>query len=71
LIALASEEESAMTNISRPESPKPAPKDGAEKQRLDRELEEALEDTFPASDPVAISEPAAPEPTGKPKPKKR
>jgi hypothetical protein len=33
-----------------------------EKERLERELEEGLEDTFPASDPVAVSEPAAPEP---------
>jgi hypothetical protein len=30
-----------------------------EKQRrLDRQLDEALEETFPASDPVAISQPA-------------
>lgn len=30
-----------------------------DKQRLERELEEGLEDTFPASDPVAVTEPAA------------
>ena len=31
----------------------------AEKQRkLDRRLDEALEETFPGSDPVAISQPA-------------
>jgi nicotinate phosphoribosyltransferase len=29
-----------------------------DKQRLERELEEGLEDTFPASDPVAVTEPA-------------
>lgn len=28
------------------------------KQELERELEEGLEDTFPASDPVAITEPS-------------
>jgi len=28
------------------------------KKELDRELEEGLEDTFPASDPVAVTEPA-------------
>lgn len=49
------------------DTPKSDPKDIKEKERLERELEEGLEDTFPASDPVAVSEPAAPEP----KPKKR
>jgi hypothetical protein len=47
--------------------PKSDAKDESEKQRLERELEEGLEGTFPASDPVAVSEPAAPEPP----PKKR
>jgi hypothetical protein len=28
------------------------------KKKLDERLEEALEDTFPASDPVAVTEPA-------------
>jgi len=28
------------------------------KERLERDLEEGLEDTFPASDPVAVTEPA-------------
>jgi hypothetical protein len=27
-------------------------------RKLDRQLDEALEETFPASDPVAISQPA-------------
>lgn len=31
------------------------------KEKLDRALEEGLEETFPASDPVAITEPAPPE----------
>jgi nicotinate phosphoribosyltransferase len=46
---------------SKPKSEKP--KSGGktlkpEKERLERELEEGLEETFPASDPVAVSEPA-------------
>jgi hypothetical protein len=28
------------------------------KEELERDLEEGLEDTFPASDPVAVTEPA-------------
>jgi nicotinate phosphoribosyltransferase len=28
------------------------------KEKLERELETGLEDTFPASDPVAVTEPA-------------
>ena len=31
------------------------------KEKLDRELEEGLEDTFPASDPVSVTEPAPPD----------
>lgn len=30
----------------------------AEKQRLDDELEEGLEETFPGSDPVSVSQPS-------------
>ena len=29
----------------------------AEKRRLDRALEEGLEETFPASDPVSVTQP--------------
>jgi nicotinate phosphoribosyltransferase len=32
-----------------------------EKERLERQLEEGLEETFPASDPVAVTEPAPPD----------
>ena len=32
--------------------------DDSNKRKLDRILEEALEDTFPASDPVSVTEPA-------------
>ena len=38
---------------------KPQKKTGkADKKKLERELEEGLEETFPASDPVAVTEPA-------------
>lgn len=30
----------------------------SEKKALERELEEGLEETFPASDPVSVTEPA-------------
>ena len=37
------------------------PKDakGAEKRRLDAALEEGLEETFPGSDPVNVTQPAS------------
>jgi hypothetical protein len=31
---------------------------GAEKRRLEEELEEGLEETFPGSDPVSVTQPA-------------
>jgi hypothetical protein len=37
-------------------------KEKSEKEKLDKKLDEALEDTFPDSDPVAISEPAPADP---------
>ena len=36
---------------------KKAARKKAVKQRLERELEEGLEETFPGSDPVAVTEP--------------
>jgi hypothetical protein len=36
---------------------KPEPADDERKKQLERELEEGLEDTFPASDPPAVTEP--------------
>jgi nicotinate phosphoribosyltransferase len=48
-----------MTGKSSSEKPKAkADKKNDRKQVQERELEEGLEDTFPASDPVAITEPA-------------
>ena len=45
--------------------------DVTEKQReeLDRKLDEALQDTFPSSDPPALSQPAKNSPAGDPKTK--
>jgi hypothetical protein len=47
------------------------PKDAAQKAKVEANLDEALADTFPASDPPAMTEPAAgPRPTRKaPKPR--
>jgi nicotinate phosphoribosyltransferase len=47
---------------AKPKSEKP--KSGKEqiKDRLERELEEGLEETFPGSDPVAVTEPAVEKP---------
>ncbi len=42
---------------SSPKSAKSAKETEAEKRRLDDELNEALEDTFPASDPVKLTQP--------------
>lgn len=44
---------------------KPAPQD--DKSILDEKLDRALEDTFPASDPVAITVPAPAEKDDKPR----
>jgi hypothetical protein len=50
----ATNEEGSMTG------PHSDPKDtkGAEKRRLDEALEEGLEETFPGSDPVNVTQPA-------------
>ena len=39
-------------------APKPKKEHDAEKRRLERALEEGLEETFPASDPVNVTQPA-------------
>lgn len=36
------------------------------RDELDRELDEALEESFPASDPPAVSQPTGTEPAGDP-----
>jgi nicotinate phosphoribosyltransferase len=41
-----------------PSKPKSARKAHKPDRTLERELEEGLEETFPASDPVAVTEPA-------------
>ena len=44
--------------------PRSDPKDvkGTEKRQLDQALEEGLEETFPGSDPVSITQPAPSKP---------
>jgi len=42
---------------SSPKSAKSAKEAEAEKRKLDEELDEALRDTFPASDPVKLTQP--------------
>ena len=37
---------------------KPEKADDGEKHRLDQALEEGLEETFPASDPVSVTQPS-------------
>jgi len=37
------------------------------KDQMDRELDKALKDSFPSSDPPSISQPGSNEPTGDPK----
>lgn len=44
--------------LDMPSKPKPASKNDRPDKTLERELEEGLEETFPASDPVAVTEPA-------------
>lgn len=56
-------EEKSMTARKR-KKVEPVPEENeARLRRLEKELEEGLEETFPASDPVAVTEPA-PTPPG-------
>lgn len=41
----------------KPKSGKQEKQDKTDKEALERELEEGLENTFPASDPVSVTEP--------------
>ena len=50
-----------MPGKSKTELPKFGQEKSDEKEKLDRALEQGLEDTFPASDPVAVTEPAPPD----------
>jgi hypothetical protein len=45
-------------------APRATPKDAkdAEKQQLDEALEEGLEETFPGSDPVSVTQPSPSKP---------
>jgi hypothetical protein len=46
-----------MSSKSKPGKAKPKKEHKPDKETLERELEEGLEETFPASDPVAVTEP--------------
>jgi hypothetical protein len=46
-----------MSNKPKRDKPKPTEKGRKPNRQRDRELDEALEETFPASDPVAITDP--------------
>jgi hypothetical protein len=47
-----------MTGPDRHSKPAPESREDAEKRRLDQALEEGLEETFPGSDPVNVTQPA-------------
>ena len=47
----------SMSGKSKTEVPKSEQPKSGKKEQLERELEEGLEDTFPASDPVSVTEP--------------
>ena len=47
-----------MARPDRQSKPAAKPRQSAEKRRLDEALEEGLEETFPASDPVNVTQPA-------------
>jgi hypothetical protein len=47
-----------MKHNEKPAAPATAAPMTEKQRRLDRQLDEALEETFPGSDPVAISQPA-------------
>ena len=47
-----------MAGPDRPSKPVSESRQSAEKRRLDEALEEGLEETFPASDPVSVTQPA-------------
>jgi hypothetical protein len=44
--------------MTRPRAEPKGTRDSAEKRRLDQALEEGLQETFPASDPVNVTQPA-------------
>jgi nicotinate phosphoribosyltransferase len=46
-----------MSGKHKPDKAKPKKASKPDKETLERELEEGLEETFPASDPVAVTEP--------------
>jgi hypothetical protein len=47
-----------MKHAEKPVAPSPPVAMSERERKADRQLDEALEETFPASDPIAISQPA-------------
>jgi hypothetical protein len=47
-------------------SKRAAPRKGTEKDDLERQLDQALAATFPASDPISVGQPTATEPPARP-----
>jgi hypothetical protein len=47
---------------SRPDPKRPDPKDVTRKEKLDDALNEGLEESFPGSDPVSVTQPAPSKP---------
>jgi nicotinate phosphoribosyltransferase len=47
-----------MSGKSKTELPKSGPPKSGQKEKLERQLEEGLEGTFPASDPISVTDPA-------------
>jgi hypothetical protein len=63
------EQEATMTARVKPQGWKPAShEEDARRAALERALDEGLEETFPASDAVAVTEPASAEPGRKQEP---
>jgi hypothetical protein len=48
-----------MATLHLPKNRPAGSKDGQSKRKVDRDLDKALEDTFPASDPVALTTPGS------------
>jgi hypothetical protein len=46
--------------IAEPQQPQPKDRDEHERRRDERALDEALKNTFPASDPVSVEQPVRP-----------
>jgi hypothetical protein len=62
-------EDDPRRNASRAPEPRARDESTKAKKKEDRELDEALEETFPASDPASVTSPTSLEPAGDPRTK--